>query len=279
MAEPARVVLVTGASAGIGRACADRLAAANWTVIGASRRGTAGHPGGSPGSAASWAGLVMDVDVEDDVRSGIDGLVSEHGRLDAVVAAAGWGVAGAAEFTSIAEARAQFETNFWGCVLVVQAALGHMRAQGSGRIVLISSLAGLIGIPFQAYYSASKFALEGFGESVAYEVAPFGVSVTLVQPGNIKTDFTANRRVSTEADSGGVYAAAKTRAVAVMERDEANGAPAGLVAATVQRVLESGRPPRRVSAGKTAERAGVAAKRLLPFRIFEAAAKGSLGVS
>jgi NAD(P)-dependent dehydrogenase (short-subunit alcohol dehydrogenase family) len=279
MAEPARVVLVTGASAGIGRACADRLAAANWTVVGASRRGTAGNPDGSPGTTASWAGLVMDVDDEDNVRSGVDGIVREHGRLDAVVAAAGWGVAGAAEFTGIAEARAQFDTNFWGCVRVVQAALGHMREQTSGRILLVSSLAGVIGIPFQAYYSTSKFALEGFGESLAYEVAPFGISVTLVQPGNIKTDFTANRQICTEADSGGVYAAAMTRAVAVMERDEANGAPAGQVAATVQRVLESGRPPRRVSAGKTAERAGVMAKRLLPFRIFEAAAKGSLGVS
>lgn len=220
----------------------------------------------------------MDVDDDDSVRSGVERVVRDHGRLDAVVAAAGWGVAGAAEFTGSTEARAQFETNFWGCVRVVQAALAQMRAQRGGRIVLVSSLGGVIGIPFQAYYSASKFALEGFGESLAYEVAPFGISVTLVQPGNIATDFTANRRICTEADSAGVYAAAMTRAVAVMERDEANGAPAALVAATVQRVLESGRPPRRTSVGKAGERAGVMAKRLLPFRIFEAAAKGSLGV-
>ena len=78
----------------------------------------------------------------------------------------------------------------------MQAVLPHMRAQRGGRIVLISSIGGVIGIPFQAYYSASKFALEGFAESMAYEVAPFGVHITLVQPGNIATDFTARRVVA-----------------------------------------------------------------------------------
>ncbi len=153
-----------------------------------------------------------------------------------------------------------------------------MRKQGRGRIVLLSSIGGVIGIPFQAYYSASKFALEGFAEALAYEVAPFGVQVTLVQPGNIATDFTASRRLARASQAGTGYAAALSHAIGVMERDEANGAPAGLVAATVQRVLDASRAPRRVSVGKAGERAGLIAKRLLPFRVFEAAAKGSLGV-
>ena len=153
-----------------------------------------------------------------------------------------------------------------------------MRAQRSGRIVLISSIGGVIGIPFQAYYSASKFALEGFAEATAYEVAPFGVHITLVQPGNIATDFTASRVMAAGGPGDSAYAAAMQKAVSLMERDEANGAPAGLVAAAVQRVLSAGRPPRRVSVGKAGERAGLVAKRLLPFRAFEAAAKGSLGV-
>jgi NAD(P)-dependent dehydrogenase (short-subunit alcohol dehydrogenase family) len=269
MSQAARVVLVTGASAGIGRACADRLAAAGWTVVGTSRRGT---------GAANWDGIVMDVDDDRAVRTGVAEILGRHGRLDAVVAAAGWGVAGAAEFTSIDDARAQFDTNFWGCVRVVQAVLPQMRSQQSGRIVLVSSIGGAIGIPFQAYYSASKFALEGFGESLAYEVAPFGISVTLVQPGNIATDFTASRKVCTEADSDGVYAAAMAKAITAMERDERNGAPSVQVAAAVQRLLSSDRPPRRLSVGKAGERVGVLAKRLLPFRVFEAAAKSSLGV-
>jgi len=270
MADGARVAVVTGASAGIGKSCADRLAAAGWAVTGASRRGTGG---------SGWTGLVMDVDDSAAVQAGIAAVISSHGRVDALVAAAGWWVAGAAEYTSVEEGKAQFETNFWGCVRAVQAVLPQMREQGSGRIVLISSIGGVIGIPFQAYYSASKFALEGFAEALAYEVAPFGIHVTLVQPGNIATDFTASRRLSSGGEGESAYAAAMTRAVTVMERDEINGAPASQVAAVVQRVLESPRPPRRASVGKAGERAGLMAKRVLPFRIFQAAAKGSLGVS
>jgi short-subunit dehydrogenase len=160
----------------------------------------------------------------------------------------------------------------------VQAVLPVMRAQRGGHVVLVSSIGGAIGIPFQAFYSASKFALEGLGEALAYEVAPLGVHVTLVEPGNVKTDFTASRRMAQPADGDPVYGAAVARAVGRMERDEANGVPAADVAVVVRRVLESRRPPRRVSVGKAGERAGLLAKRLLPYRAFEAAAKGSLGV-
>jgi NAD(P)-dependent dehydrogenase (short-subunit alcohol dehydrogenase family) len=268
MTSSARIALVTGASAGLGRACADQLAAAGWTVTGASRRGTGGK---------GWTGMVMDVDSGDAVQSGVASVLQEHGRIDALVAAAGWGVAGAVEDTAVEEAKAQFETNFWGCVRVVQAVLPQMRAQRSGRIVLMSSIGGVIGIPFQAFYSASKFALEGFAESLGYEVAPFGITVTLVQPGNFATDFTASRKLAAAAGSSD-YAAATAKAVAAMERDERNGAPPADVAAAVQRVLDARRPPRRISVGKAAERVGLVAKRLMPFRLFEAAAKSSLGV-
>jgi NAD(P)-dependent dehydrogenase (short-subunit alcohol dehydrogenase family) len=281
-AAAAKVVLVTGAAAGIGRACADRLAAAGWSVIGGDRRSTDGTAAGSGGSSSragtAWAGIVMDVDDEHAVRASVSEVLRRHGRIDAVVAAAGWGVAGAAEFTPIDDARAQFETNFWGCVRVVQATLPQMRAQRSGRIVLVSSMSGIIGVPFHAYYSASKFALEGFGEALAYEVAPFGITVTLLQPANIATDFTRSRRLCTEADTEGVYATAAAKAIAVMDRGLANGAPPAQVAATVQRLLESGRPPRRQSVGKAWERTGAITKRILPFRLWEAASQKSLGV-
>ena len=269
MADARRVALVTGASAGIGRACADRLAARGYAVAGASRRGTGG---------AGWTGLVMDVDDDSSVRAGIDQVLERHGRIDALVAAAGWGLAGAVESTAIEEARAQVETNFWGAVRAVQGVLPPMRAGGGGRIALVSSLGGIIALPFQAFYSASKFALEGLAEALAYEVAPFGVHVTLVQPGNVATDFTSSRRMTASSGGDTVYATAVTKAVELMARDEQQGAAPDAVAAVVARVLEAKRPPRRVSVGKADERVGLLAKRLLPFRLFQAAAKSSLGV-
>ncbi len=263
------VILITGASAGIGKACADRQHARGWKVVGASRRGV---------SSGGWAPLVMDVDSDTSVASGVEALLGEHGRLDAVVACAGWGLAGAAEQTPIGDAKDQMETNFWGAVRVVQQALPVMRRQGRGRIVLISSIGGIIGIPFQSFYSASKFAMEGYGESLAYEVEPFGIQVTLVEPGNVRTDFTQNRRDVAVTDDDDAYRTATAKAVGTMIEDEANGVPPDDVAAVVQRALEARRAPRRMSVGKFDERIGIMGKRLLPYRLFERAAKGSLGV-
>jgi NAD(P)-dependent dehydrogenase (short-subunit alcohol dehydrogenase family) len=267
MTNNARVALVTGASAGIGRACADHLHRAGWVTVGASRRGT---------TADGCTGLVMDVDDDASVRDGVRHVLDAHGRIDALVAAAGWGVAGPVEHTTVGEARAQLETNFWGCVRLVQAVLPVMRAQRGGRVVLISSIGGVIGIPFQAFYSASKFALEGLGEALAYEVAPFGIHVTLVQPGNVRTEFTARRQMAAGGDAA--YDAAVARAVGAMERDERNGVPPEDVAVLVRRIVDARQPPRRVSVGKASERVGLLAKRLLPYRVFEAGARRSLGV-
>jgi NAD(P)-dependent dehydrogenase (short-subunit alcohol dehydrogenase family) len=261
------VVLVTGASAGIGQACAEYLHQRGWTVVGASRRGTA---------SGGWSSVTMDVDSGPSVTAGLERILADHGRLDAVVACAGWGLAGAAETTPVEQAKEQLETNFWGAVRVVDAALPTMRSRGSGRIVLMSSIGGIVGIPFQAFYTASKFAMEGYGEALAYEVAPFGIGITLVEPGNVRTDFTASRRDVRVADDP--YDAAAAKAIAKMEEDEARGVPAVDVARVVERVLRAKHPPRRASVGKMGERIGIMAKRLLPYRLFEKGAKGSLGV-
>ncbi|MGP8010046.1 MAG: SDR family oxidoreductase [Acidimicrobiales bacterium] len=262
------VILITGASAGLGRECADHLAGAGWTVMGASRRGTSGD---------AWQGVTMDVDSGDSVASAFDQVLAEHGRINAVLACAGWGLAGAAEHTTIEDAKSQFETNFWGAVRAVNAALPQLREQGGGHVVLMSSIGGLLGIPYQAFYSASKFALEGYAESLAYEVAPFNIRVTLVEPGNFRTDFTAARK-KVEATGDDPYRAACEKAIAVMERDERGGADPALVARVVQKILNDKNPPRRVSVGRFDERVGIMGTRLLPFRLFEKAAKSSLGV-
>lgn len=264
----AQVVVVSGASAGIGAACADHLHRTGWTVVGASRRATA---------SSGWTPLRMDVDSEGSVADGVAEVLQRFGRIDAVVACAGWGLAGATELTTDAEAKAQMETLFWGSVRLVREALPAMRSQGTGRVVLMGSIGGVIGLPFQSFYSAAKFALEGWAEAVAHEVAPFGIHVTVVEPGNICTDFTAARRM-VATDDDGTYGAAAARAIDKMVADEAQGASPTTVADTVGRVLEVRRPPRRVSVGRPGERFGLVAKRVLPYRAFEAASRDALGV-
>jgi NAD(P)-dependent dehydrogenase (short-subunit alcohol dehydrogenase family) len=262
------VILITGASAGIGRECADQLSKVGWTVIGASRRGTTSGP---------WTGVAMDVDSDTSVAGAFEAFDTVHDHLNAILTCAGWGLAGAAENTPIDDAVAQFQTNFWGVVRVVNAALPRLRKQGGGHVIIMSSIGGILGIPYQAFYSASKFALEGYAESLAYEVAPFNIHVTLIEPGNFKTDFTAARR-KVAAAGNDPYEAACEKAITVMERDEIKGADPADVARVVEKVLRSSNPPRRVSVGKFDERMGIMGKRLLPFRLFEKAAKSSLGV-
>ncbi|MGH9019932.1 MAG: SDR family NAD(P)-dependent oxidoreductase, partial [Acidimicrobiales bacterium] len=128
-----------------------------------------------------------------------------------------------------------------------------------------------------AYYSVSKFALEGYAEALAYEIAPFGVRVTLVQPGNFSTGFSDARRDVVLAPDD-IYAAAMTKAVKRMESDERHGARPHVCATTVGKVLASSRPPLRVTTGRAFERVGPVAKRVLPFRLFAAAARSSLGL-
>ncbi len=200
---PARpVVLVTGASSGIGAAAAALLAARGHTVVGVSRRAEA---------PVGVEAATIDIDDDESVRAGVAEVLARHGRIDVVVNAAGYGLAGPVETTDLSVARAQMETNFWGTVRVTREALPALRASGDGLVVNVSSLAGVFALPFQAYYSASKFALEGWSESLAYEVAPHGVQVTLVEPGNINSGFTDGRveapglrgRASTAAPTGG----------------------------------------------------------------------------
>jgi NAD(P)-dependent dehydrogenase (short-subunit alcohol dehydrogenase family) len=176
-----KVVLVTGASSGIGQAIARRLAARGWRVFGTSRN-----------QASDFDGidmLPMDVDDDDSVARTVAAIVEKTGRLDAVVNNAGWALMGPIEDTPIAEARAQMETNFFGVLRVRRAVLPVMREQRAGHIVNISSLGGIFGMPFSGIYSASKFAVEGLSESLRLETHRFGVRVVLIEPGDARSQL------------------------------------------------------------------------------------------
>jgi NAD(P)-dependent dehydrogenase (short-subunit alcohol dehydrogenase family) len=288
------VVLITGASSGIGKACAEFLFARGCRVYGTSRHAPRAVVEARTSDLAPLLRMVpLDVTSDESVAAAIGVVLASEGRIDVVVNNAGFGVAGAVEWTTMDEAHAQFETNFFGTMRVCRAVLPVMRQQGSGRILNISSIAGQIGIPFQALYSASKFAIEGLTEALRMEVAAFGIQVVLIEPGDFRTGFTAARRMAhgavgqgfslaeTQAAVGQGFSLAETqgnpegspylqrqaKALAVMEHDESHGATPEVVGRLVYRIIMSRSPGVRYAVGPVSEKLALILKRLLPSRL------------
>src|SRR5215207_1673455 len=184
--ETRPVALVTGASVGIGEAAARALVGAGFTVYGTSRKAAAGEKRGGV--------VFLPLDVTDDgsVAGVVRELLQRSGRIDVLVNNAGLGIAGAAEESSIEQARALFDTNLFGSIRMARAVLPQMRKQGSGRIINLSSVLGLVPAPFGALYAATKHAMEGYSESLDHEVREQGVRVLLVEPAYTRTSFDAN---------------------------------------------------------------------------------------
>ena len=206
------VCVITGGTSGIGRCTAEAMKAAGYTVYELSRR-EAGLEG--------FYHIPTDVTSEEMVNSAVSKILAQAGHIDVLINNAGFGVSGAVEFTAPRDARHQFDVNFFGMVNMVKAVLPSMRQARHGRIVNLSSVAAPVPIPFQAYYSASKAAINDYTMALANEVRPYGVEVCCVQPGDIKTGFTAAREKVREGDD--VYGGRIARSVAVMEHDEQTG--------------------------------------------------------
>jgi NAD(P)-dependent dehydrogenase (short-subunit alcohol dehydrogenase family) len=268
-----RVVVVTGASSGIGKACAEHLARRGYRVFGAQRRTTP-----TPADAAAVEMIAMDVTDDASVPRAIAAVHARVGRIDAVINNAGNALMGAVEDTSVEEARAQLETNFFGVLRVCRALLPIMRAQGGGHIVNISSLAGVLGLPFSGLYSASKFALEGMSESLRLETRRFGIHVVLVEPGDFRTQLPAARRQTAASLASGVYRAAFEKVKVQQDKDEAAAPTPEPVARLVARILETPKPRLRYTVGMPGQRIVVPLKRVLPQRLFEALLVRALGL-
>jgi NAD(P)-dependent dehydrogenase (short-subunit alcohol dehydrogenase family) len=179
---------ITGASSGIGRALTEKLLARGDRVAATLRRMSALDDLKTRYGAALWTAF-LDVSDASAVRAVVDRAFAELGRIDVVVNNAGYGLFGAAEEVSDDQARRQIETNLVGSIQVIRAALPHLRAQGGGRILQVSSEGGQIAYPNFSLYHATKWGIEGFVESVSLEVAPFAIAFTLVEPGPTRTEF------------------------------------------------------------------------------------------
>ena len=205
-------VIITGANSGIGKCTASALVKRGCTVYDFSRRDII---------TDGVRHISVDVTDEDAVDAAVRKVAEECGKIDIVINCAGFGISGAVEFTGLSAAKAQLDVNFFGTVNVCKAAIPFMRANGGGRIVNISSVAAVAHIPFQTYYSASKAAIESYTQCLANELRPFGISVTAVQPGDIKTEFTSARKKSYDGDD--IYGGRISKSVSGMEKDEING--------------------------------------------------------
>lgn len=271
--ESRKVILITGASSGIGRACAGHLSSRGYRVFGTCR-----NAGDLKLANCNIEMLSMNVDDESSVQAAIKDLLEKAGRLDCVVNNAGFALMGSVEDTSIKEAKAQMETNFFGVLRVCRAVLPVMRKQGSGHIINISSLAGVLGLPFSGLYSASKFALEGMTESLRLELRPFGVRVVLIEPGDFNTQLPARRRIAKESETNSSYQQKLAQFKSAQEKDEAKAPSPEPVAYLVERILKTDTPALRYTVGMLGQRIVVPLKRLLPQRLFEWALCKALGL-
>lgn len=222
-----KIAVITGAGSGIGLATAKRLKDIGYVVYNFSR-----HPAENEESKF----IYTDVSDSATINSAIQKVIDESGKIDLLVTSAGMGVSGAVEFIEEREMKRQFEVNLFGTISMVKAVLPQMRKQKSGRIICISSVAAVYSIPFQAYYSASKAAINSFVDALTNEVKPFGIEIASVMPGDISTGFTAARSKTNAGDD--VYSGVIGSAVSAMENDEKNGMTPDSVAKLVVKIAE-----------------------------------------
>ena len=262
-----KVALITGASSGIGESIAVHLVETGWTVYAVARRVE------RMAGLASRGARTFAMDVTDDASmvAGVDRIIEEEGRIDALVNNAGYGSYGAVETVPIDEARRQFEVNVFGLARLTQLVTPHMRTQRSGKIVNISSIGGKFYEPLGAWYHATKFAVEGFSDSLRLELLPFGIDVIIIEPGPILSEWNAIARDSLVEQSHGTVYEDKARKMAEQfQRVDTPRMSSGpdAVAEKVLKALEAANPAARYPAGRGA-RAIVTARKLLPDRAMD----------
>lgn len=253
------IALVTGASSGIGKSIAEAMARSGYTVYGASRRGSDNTPGINS--------LIMDISSDASVNEGVNLIIEKHGSIDILIHAAGNGYSGPIETSLPEDAINQMDINYFGALRLVNAAMPHMRAKRKGAIIFISSVGGEFSIPYQSLYSSSKAALNMLSNALRLEGKRYNIQSAIVEPGDCKTAFTAERK-EIFADCPDEYKAEMQRAISRMERDEQNGMRPEVVAKSVMRLLCRNKLKAKTVAGGM-YKVFVFLNRVLPYRLIE----------
>jgi NADP-dependent 3-hydroxy acid dehydrogenase YdfG len=261
-----KVVFITGVSSGFGKCTAEYLAQRGYVVYGTSRKATLGNTKIN----------VLKADVTDvaSVKSAVATILQKEGRIDVLINNAGMGISGPIEYASIEDVKVQMDTNFIGVVNTIQSVLPTMRNQKRGTIINISSIGGLMGLPFQGFYSASKFAVEGMSEALRMELMPFGIKVIVIRPGDFITDFTSNRKIDDHLGANNVYEWQFGKTLSVIETDEKGGMKTDFFVRKIARIIEKKNPRSTYIISTAEQKLAVVLKHLLPDAMFA----GILGV-
>ena len=231
-----QVIIITGASSGFGKATATMLASQGHIVYGLCRREM---------QDSQIHYRQCDVRNREQIHDMVMQIVSEQGRVDVLVNNAGMGIGGALELATEEEIDLQMGTNFMGCVNMCQAVLPFMRKAHKGKIINLSSIGGIMGLPYQGFYSASKFAIEGFTEALSAEVRRFGIRVCMVEPGDFATGFTGSRKNSLATLNDPDYGPIFKKSLAIIEKEENGGLQPEVLARRIVKLVEKKNPPLR----------------------------------
>jgi len=265
-----KVALVTGASSGIGRETANLLATRGFRVFGTARK-----PADLDERLDSVEIISLDVRDEESVHRALRTVLDKAVRIDVLVNNAGYTLIGAVEETSVEEAKQLFETNLFGILRTTQAILPVMREQRYGRIINIGSLVGLLPAPYQGIYSASKHALEGFSESLDHETRQFGVRVSVIEPGFVRTNVAQNTQQAKQRLA--VYDGERDRVRETARGNVASGADPIVVAATVLEALEDRSPRQHYLVGREA-RLSSWLRKFVPETLFDKGLRKQFGL-
>ena len=254
-----KVVLITGASSGFGEATAKHLAKKGYKVYGTSRKEM---------TDKNVKMLKMDVCNSQSITEAINQILEKEGKIDVLINNAGMGIGGCIELATDEEMALQMNTNFMGMANMCKAVLPIFRKQRSGKIINISSIGGIMGLPYQGFYSASKFAIEGYSEALAAEMKGMGIKVVLVEPGDFSTNFTSNRKNSDLTFKNIDYGKSFNRALKIIEKEEKSGLEPIVLAKRIEKIIKTKNPRFRYVVANLEQRLSVLLKKILPANMF-----------
>lgn len=265
-----KVILITGVSSGFGKETAKLLVRKGNIVYGTVRKKT--------GSEPNIHILILDLLDPGSITNVVQTVVENEGRIDVLINNAGMHTGGSIETLPLEFAKKQIDTNFMGLVQITREVLPFMRKQGSGTIINFGSIGGLMGLPFQGYYSASKFAMEGFSEALRMEVKQFNIKVVVINPGDFHTNNSANRRdyiVRSETDP---YKSQFEKTLSIIENDESKGWIPEKLAKKMVKIVECQNPRQRYIIASTEQKLAVVLKYVLPGKIFSKILESHYGI-